>query len=418
MYSTSSGLKAEDRIQLFAERSFFSDFVFRTPRYMRGPLEREAGDVLIWFDGTLIIVQSKARNLMSNELCLPFSHRERSWAEKNLSKAVRQLRGCKRALLGGRVTTLVNKRRGEIPFAPNDVQNVFGIVIMDQMVDYYDPVSSVPDVADKDIPVHVFALSEWPLLCSELSTTPDFISYLRFRNRLLESTPMLVGKEADPLALFIIKERDPDAPLQEPLQIDRLGIRFGENFKAERAARDAENRYSLVIDDLINRLHDQEPSLAGVSGLSAPGPGDYIASAVELSKLNRVKRRVIGRKLVERIRLAKRDNCARHYVVHARDDVGFFLMASPEPRPVRARYLIALTALAKHHCKLHTIVGIATEAGFGKGRSYDTCYLTYPWRPDPRADELAAAQFAEPTSQHETEFPDLAPRAPVFLPTS
>ena len=398
------GLAAEDRVHLFAERSFFSDFVFRTPAYRSGKASREAGDVVVWFDDTLIIVQSKARCVDDSTLLLPFSERERNWATKNLRRAVRQLLGSKRALMDGRVRTLVNPRRGEIPFVPTDIRKVFGLVIIDQAVEPYDPLSLAPDIVGADLPIHVFALSEWPLLCSELSTTPDFISYLEFRSPLLGKRRLLVGQEADLLAFFIIRERNPKVAFDEIPEVDGLGHWFAENMRAELAARNVEDRWSYLIDDIIDRLHDvDEPATVVPSAPRIRQPDEYATVAVELSKLDRMSRRILGRKLGERIELAAKENRERYSAAKV-NDTGFLFLASPYPRPERSKNLAALTALSKHNLKVHTAVGVATEASIGRGRSYDTVWLSYPWGTDPEADSLSATSFASPSVLSDTEF--------------
>ena len=268
------GKAAEDRLHLYAKRSFFSDFVFRTPLYRKGCGIREAGDALVWLDEDLIIFQSKARSLSTRDLCLPYSGREMNWATKNLRKAIRQLDGTRRALMDRQVKTLVNERRGEVEFEPTTVRRVHGVVIMAQMVNFYDPLPLFPKRNGADLAVHVFTLSEWPKICSEFSTTPDFVAYLRFRERLIGRMPLLVGREKDLVAWYTLQKREPKALDQIP-DIAGLGDWFGENFENELAARKHEDRWSLLIDDVIDHLHDADPMMKDLVDFPKSGPQDY-----------------------------------------------------------------------------------------------------------------------------------------------
>jgi hypothetical protein len=400
-----NGRLAEDRIEAFAQRPFFSDFIFRSPRYRQGRLEREAGDVVVWFDDALVIIQSKARTLPPERLVLPYSERERAWATKNLTHALNQLRGSRRAFTDARVRALTNERRGEIAFDHSSVDAVHGLVLLDQVIGAYDPAALVPEIRTSAFPVHVFALSEWPLLCSELSTTFDFISYLTFRSKVLHSQPLLVGREADLLAYFILKERDPNAEGPLTQQLEDLGIWFGERFKSELATRNAEDRCSLFIDAVIDRLHDVDDSFSEFVDLPiSTERQSYLHVAVELARLNRLERRVLGRKFLERIELAAETQRDRYSVMEGRGGSGYFVLASPHPRVERCRQLAALTALAKHRLGVRVMVGVATEAGFGLGRSYDSVFLDFPCGEDPVADALAIESFSDLVKSSEYEF--------------
>ena len=417
--TVNNGRAAEDRLHLFAKRSFFTDFLFRTPLYRKGSGNREAGDALVWLEEDLVIFQSKARSLPTNSLCLPNSDRELSWAKKNLERAVRQLDGTKRALMTGKVGKIVNERRGEVEFKSSVVRQVHGVVVIDQMVDCYDPIPFFPKRSDTT-PVHVFALSEWPLICDELSTTPDFIFYLKFREQLFGRMPLPVGQEADLLALFNLLKRDPNTvpTVSDQLpDIVGLGAWFGEHFKAELAARKLEDRWSRLIDDVIDHLHDVDSSMNDVVDFMSSHPQDYVPAAIVLSKLTRLERRMVGRRFADIIRLAGEGDCDRHSATLGKADITVLLFASPEPRESRVRGLASRTVAAKQVLKTATAIGIATEAGVGTGRSYDTCYLNYPWREDATVDSLAAALFSEPYSSQTTEFPDrtdVATGSPVF----
>ena len=404
-----SGAQAEDTVQLFAERSFFADFVFMRPHFLKRGILKEAADVLVWIDDTLVITHSKARSRNAESLVLPFSERERSWATKNIEAALRQCRGARRALLDGRVTYLENPRRGRVPFTPSEIRRIYGVIVVDQIIAPYDPLRSVPGLSDPGFPVHVFALSDWPLLCAELSTTPDFISYLDFRSANLGVQPFLFGRESDLLAAFIINERNPETKLENLPEIDGLGPLFGENLKVELSRRDHDDRPSKLIDDIIDHLHDIDDSFLPDSGPVIETVGkanreDYVFAAIALSKMMRTERRIAGRWLFEKLEAAAKEGRDRYFSMAGQASNGFFFLASHLGRTERAKELMALTALAKHQLHAQTMVGVATEASLGRGRSYDSIFLQYEWRPDAEADRLLSQNFGSPVVLSETEF--------------
>ena len=398
----SRGTLAEDAVQHLAEASFLSDFVFRDTNYEKGSGRREAGDVLIWFDNTVIIVECKTR-ATSVPPSSRSAEREMAWAASQLETAHGQLRGSRRALQARHIKALRNERRGRIDFDPSCVTHMQGLIIIDQTILPYDPVALVPGLADKNFPTHVFSLAEWSHVCSEMSTAPDFLAYLQFRSRHLKTTRLLVGAERDLMAAFIILERDPLAKVIDLGGLDGLGDRFVALMGPSIAQRNDADIPSYLVDDLINRLHDIDPSLVPDLDLPSVVYDSYIEVAVELSKLNRTYRRVLGDKMLERIKLATKEGRERYSAVQIGEKV-FFFLASPEPRPDRSGTLASLTALAKYATKTQVAIGIATEASMGAGRSYDTCYFEYPWKQDAQADDLLEHTFGVPTPSTVTEF--------------
>lgn len=398
--TVNNGRAAEDLIELFAERAFFPDFLFRNNVYAKGQARRETADVLIWFDSTVLAVQSKSRSPATAGSRRSLE-REVLWARKHLAHALRQVKGSRRALLSGRVQYLENERRGRIAFERDQIDEVHGIILMDQQIDAYDPVELVPELLTAGFPVHVFALSEWSLICSEMSTTPDFLSYLRFRAKHLGRGPMRVGSERDLIASFIIANREPDA-LIDVSSIPGLGNQFAREYGHAIARRNAEDLQSYVVDDIVEQLHDVDAE-ASTSLAIMLDPPDYMKVAVELSRLNRVQRRELGRKIHERLDLAIEGQRERYSALEVNGTIILFL-ATPEPRPSRSERLLQLTSLVKQARATRIAIGIATEASRGEGRSLDTVYIDAPWEEIEGADEIIAKVFSPPKGRSVTEF--------------
>ena len=103
----------------------------------------------------------------------------------------------------------------------------------------------------------------------------------------------------------------------------------------------------------------------------------YWAVVSELSRLNRLDRRILGRKMEEKMQQA---NDPRYHEGHSlmflRPDEGLLFYASDSTdREERAFRLSVLSSTAYAAKDLRKIIGIATEPLIGHGRSFDAIIL-------------------------------------------
>jgi hypothetical protein len=126
-------------------------------------------------------------------------------------------------------------------------------------------------------------------------------------------------------------------------------------------------RYSLVIDDIIARIHERDPDLPWNEGSDAHS---VMRVAAELNWLTRDRRITMGRRLLQICENAKDGNAHdfAHYLRAPR--TAFHFVATDAPRPERIQYLQALTLITQARFNAVKVVGVATDP-VGAGRSYD-----------------------------------------------
>jgi hypothetical protein len=133
---------------------------------------------------------------------------------------------------------------------------------------------------------------------------------------------------------------------------------------------------SYFIDNIINWTHQTDPSSP------APFEGaerDYVVIATYLGRFVRPRRAYMGQAFIDAIKRAgesKNDDFA-HFSSQSRNECLLFLAShrADEERKARNEDLFRLLWLLKATRQLKLAMGIVTEAGFGKGRSYDFIIL-------------------------------------------
>jgi len=139
----------EERLsQWFLERSFFRDFTYRNPQKKKG---EELADAVVLFADVALLVQVKAQ-------C--GNHEPKAWATEAILKALKQVRATHNSLTSGTVKTLTNEVYGKLDFEPAKYPNMYGIIILAQKSDPFDPCELVPELKESALPVFVFSLAD------------------------------------------------------------------------------------------------------------------------------------------------------------------------------------------------------------------------------------------------------------------
>ncbi len=139
----------EERLsQWFLERSFFRDFTYRNPPKKKG---EELADAVVLFDDVAFLVQVKAQH---------GHHEVKAWATEAILKALNQVRATHQNLVSGAVKTLTNEVYGKVDFDPATYHNRYGIIVLAQKAESFDPYELVPELKDTEFPVFVFSLND------------------------------------------------------------------------------------------------------------------------------------------------------------------------------------------------------------------------------------------------------------------
>lgn len=275
----------EERLsQWFLERSFFRDFTYRNPQKKKG---EELADAVVLFDDVALLVQVKAQ-------C--GNHEAKAWATEAILKAVKQVRATHESLTSGAIKTLTNEVYGKLDFDPAKYPNMYGIIILAQESDPFDPYEFVPELKESGLPVFVFSLADIELLTRRFDTAADFIHFIELRTDIGAEGTFVVNDEEKNLARMIDFAPDIYKVRMQPISSEVLA-RTVEAFRQKASGelvRSGEWRYGLAVDDMIARAHNVDPGLPWNEG-----PASTAADVARfLGWLSRDRRIKLGKRVL------------------------------------------------------------------------------------------------------------------------
>lgn len=348
----------EERLsQWFLERSFFRDFTYRNPQKKKG---EELADAVVLFDDAALLVQVKAQ-------C--GNHEAKAWATEAILKALKQMRATLNSLTSGAIKILTNEVYGRLDFDPAKFPNMYGIIILAQESDPFDPYELVPELEEPVLPVFVFSLTDVELLTHRFDTAADFIHFVELRTDIGAKGNFLVNDEEKNLARMIDFAPDIYKVRMQPITSDILA-RSVEAFRQKASGelvQSAEWRYGLVVDDMIARAHNVDPDLPW-----SEGPASTAADVARfLGWLSRDRRIKLGKRVLNAC-ITSETTGEPNYFAHfqkSRGTVAVYLI-SGEARKDRVSHLEFLLTYAHFKYQVKQAFGVATDAGVS-GRSYD-----------------------------------------------
>jgi hypothetical protein len=383
------GAQTEDDVQRFVEHAFSPDFVFRSPQHLKGGKHRETTDVFALFDDVALAIQVKARALNADGTP---AAKDRDWTKRNLEKAVSQVGGAIRTIKAGKIIRLQNDRRGAVPFSTDMFRYVYGLVVLNHTSAPFDARELVPDLATIGHPVHVLSCADFYNLARVLDTPVDLIGYFEIRSQILVPTfnPKVHAEQqafefyVDHFEELTSFQADLHGQQRSPDSFKEHGQMLRRIYRGDSSGLED----SYFIDKIIDWTHQVDGSSP------APfenGQRDYVAIATHLATLVRPRRAYIGKAFRDAIKRAgesKEDEFAQ-FSSQRRSDCMLFL-ASHRPdaeRNERGQDLFQLLWLLKATRQVKRAMGIVSEAGFGRLRSYDFILLDEdPQRVRSRAD--------------------------------
>jgi hypothetical protein len=300
------------------------------------------------------------------------------------------------------------------------IKHYYGIAIVDHPT--LDKWGKSPTfvVDDAEITVLTTTHAELADLLTELSTAGDLVHYLKARAAFFAKHMFLGNSELDLLAMYKI---DPEQFFINIDKYDRITI--GDDIWKEFARLDARQRRaemdhpSLLVDMIIDSLHEcrhaklphVEERKARLGQPVASGEA-YAKVAVELAKIRRINRRIIGEKLIEMSSNCikqGRDRCFAHSAM-TRDGTTVVFMVSKSGREERLQSLEMATMGALLKCNVNRVVGIVTEPVMG-GLGYSVDAFMIAGKPDhfrkrmsPELLNRLLKKFGEPRKPDVTEF--------------
>ncbi|HWR14746.1 MAG TPA: hypothetical protein VN577_07945 [Terriglobales bacterium] len=349
----------EERLsQWFLERSFFRDFTYRNPQKKKG---EELADAVVLFDDVALLVQVKAK-------C--GNHEAKAWATEAILKALKQVQTTHASLASGTINTLANEVYGKLDFDPAQYPNMYGIIILAQEAEPFDPYDLVPEIKESVLPVFVFSLQDIKLLTDRFDTAADFIHFIELRTDIgTAGTTFRVNNEEQNLACMIDFAPQIYRLRMQPITPEVLA-RTVEAFRRKASGelvRSAEWRYGLAIDDMIARAHNIDPDLPWNKGPAATAAD----VARFLGWLSRDRRIRLGKRVLDAC-IKSEATGNPEYFTHfqkSRGTVAVYLI-SGEARKDRLAHLQFLVTYAHFKYQVKQSFGVATDSGVS-GRSYD-----------------------------------------------
>jgi hypothetical protein len=368
---------SEDLIVEICDQLFFRDFVVRNPKFRKeSGLEKEAADVLVLDDETLLVVQVKGKSIR-----VPGSEVESGRLSKAIDDGIRQVKTLGHAVAAKQLTHVVTRRGVEIPLATQKNPRVVGLVILDITNEDEIPPELRPAIlAGFDrvgtTPAHVFLRSTFEILAKELDTLPDFLQYLDTRAKFIERGVLsALTEELDFLALY-----KTNFPMIQEVLDDKVNLllisegTWDEHLKSGaemRERRALANQPSYLIDGMIEFFHSALSERREGDEVSPASVESYFATISELGRLNRIERRVMGEKIKEKLVAAKSKTMAYGLMADAATRTAMLFISTSKPRAERIIALQNITRAAALHINASRIVGIATEPDGVRERTFD-----------------------------------------------
>ncbi len=353
------GEHEERQAQWFLELSFFRDGLLRNPPRKGG--KGELADAVVLHGDVALMVQVKA------QISARPPH---VWAVGAIRDALKQLGFTNRMLADGHIRALTSATLGELPFDSAKHPNRWGLIVLDQPPDPFDPSALVPEITIATFPVQVYSLADFRVITERFDTAGDLINYMEMRAAFRSSLDAHVHEEGRTLERVLAQVGDYFRHFKSGLS-DEIMNRTIDAVKRTGSGEFVGNVYGRIYDDIIARLHDVDPALEENAGKAGP---DIFPILVELGWLTRARRVALGRSLASMCASA-RDGTDR-ILCHFQRPRGivFVYLVSSLPRKERAATLSALALRAQAKYDSEAALGIATEPIGGGGRSYDAAY--------------------------------------------
>src|SRR3989442_512058 len=158
------------------------------------------------------------------------------------------------------------------------------------------PAGQVPIILEAPFRTHVFSLYDFMQLTNRFDTAADLICYLDYRDDLKSVLPRRVHDEFATLHGIVRHAGDALRRDEPDIKNDVLerSVRMLRRQASGELLSSPDWKYGLLIDDIIARLHEQDPSLPWNREGDPSGVGQVIE---RLAWLNRARRIALGKRL-------------------------------------------------------------------------------------------------------------------------
>lgn len=250
-------MRSERLLAELCGRQFLHGFVFHSPKYY-DPTEKEAGDVVLWIRRQIIVLELLTR-------CSDVGASTKHFV-KNIGAKRNQLVSDFSVFNDPNVKVELQNEYGEtVAFAKPDVfpLSMCGIVLVDST----EPLASlhyqtVEKSLVSDHPIAIMTVTDFRCVLDEVDTIPDLVYYLNdrfafmkrvFREKTKPFLNLGTGLERNLIAFYKMHNCTFPHCWTEGNAFS-WASKFDDEWRDDRNRRDAENRESFVIDQILEFL--------------------------------------------------------------------------------------------------------------------------------------------------------------------
>jgi hypothetical protein len=192
---------------------------------------------------------------------------------------------------------------------------MYGVIILAQEAEPFDPYELVPEVKEAGFPVFVFSLRDIELITHRFNTAADFVHFLELRTDIGLQGKFLINDEAENLVRMSSFAPDIYKVRMQPMTPDVMA-RTVEAFRRKASGELVESsewHVGLVIDDMIAHAHDVDPDLAW-------NQGRPVSTAAEVARflgwLSRDRRIKLGRRMLSACLKSEAEARPEYFIQH------------------------------------------------------------------------------------------------------
>ncbi|NOR80801.1 MAG: hypothetical protein GQ529_08210 [Methyloprofundus sp.] len=378
------GYAAEDKLESLCYGLFGKDLVLRSPVLLEESGEKELTDILILIDDTAIIIQSKSMKIDISDL-------DETKVQRIINRQKKAIKQINTTLNAERRKTNV---RALTPFNVSfkldwsRIKHKIGIITLSINDDeYHDPEFrfQYPNLSEihKGIEIHTFLLNDLEQMVKEISTPADMMLYLSCRHECVSSNKFLISNELDFLGFYKIQYPELKSILEsDEHQKACISPGYWEEYRAAHKEKiiDRSQKFSdsYFYDSILKTLvTGVNYSIEKHSYTSEESAFNYMLMIGKLSKVTRMERAAIGKKLKEKYDKTKTHQYGYFVSVSLQYKIAYlFLVVNEKDRSKRVNALTNLCEEAANNLDdFNQIIGIAMNGAKDNESSLDTIIL-------------------------------------------
>ena len=364
---TDFGYIQEDKIDKLLSRLVYSKFLFKNPMLHNG---KEFCDNMIFFDGILVIIQSKTKNYTRIEEFDQFRKKCIDDATKQLKSSINWAREDRL------IKRFKNNMGEEIELTSNNIKKIIGVIVpyFHPDKDYFITKGNYVNSTNLEDFLNILTYQELVEIIRYNDTLPDFLEYIDKRRILVKrKTPLLSERKI--LSYFFLTNRTmvPEGLSESDLNSSLLllddnleeSLDRGDLYK-KLEKREKTNMPSYFIDRIIKSI---------IPKIVEKGDTFFI----ELLNLNRYQRKIIAENILPAYFafINKKTDFRAPFVSITNKEINFLFIFTRKFQSAKANHnqLYYYATLMKEKHKVDKIIAISENHYLNGSINFDFCIL-------------------------------------------